>query len=98
MKYSVMMRLGAVTLALLTLAAVVFCALNFQQRKEYKTPDDGVSWLDTAQGIQAWHVASDSPAAKAGIREGDYVTAINEARVRRAVQVTQRLWRLGVWT
>ena len=98
MNDSLRMRLGAVTLALLTLAAVVFCALNFRQRTEYETPDDGISWLDTAQGIQAWHVAPDSPAAKAGIREGDYVTAINDVRVRRAVQVTQRLWRLGVWT
>ena len=42
-------RLGAVTLALLTLAAVVFAALNFQQRVRFVPPDDGVAWTDTAR-------------------------------------------------
>jgi len=36
-------RLGAVTLALLTLAAVIFATLNFQQRSRFILPDDGVT-------------------------------------------------------
>ena len=60
------MRLGAVLLALLTLSAIIFAFLNFQQRSRFVLPDDGVTWLDTQQGVVAWHVVPDSPASKAG--------------------------------
>ena len=96
-KDSLRMRLGAVTLALVTLAAIVYGALNFRERARLDTPDDGVSWLDTAQGVQAWHVSPDSPAAKAGIHAGDLVRAVNGAEVRRATQVTRQLWKAGLW-
>ena len=43
------MRLGAVVLALLTLAAVIFAVLNFQQRSRFIQPDDGVTWMDVPQ-------------------------------------------------
>jgi two-component system NtrC family sensor kinase len=48
MKDSLRMRLGAVILALLTLAAIVFAVLNFQQRSLYVLPDDGVTWMDSS--------------------------------------------------
>jgi len=92
------MRLGAVTLALLTLAAVIFGALNFDQRARFVTPDDGVSWMDADQGVEAWVVAKDSPGEQAGIKPGDLVKAVNGVEVRRAVNVTQQLFRLGAWT
>jgi len=92
------MRLGAVTLALVTGAAMVFGVLNFQQRARFDTPDDGASWLDTSRGIQALHVSPDSPAARAGIKADDRLVGIDGVRIRRAVQVTQRLWRMGLWT
>ena len=97
MNDSLRMRVGAVTLALLTLAAVIFGVLNFQQRRLYDTPDDGVSWLDTAQGVQAWSVAENSPAAKAGIKTGDYLKSIRGVEITRATQVTRQLWREGLW-
>ncbi len=98
MNDSLRMRLGAVSLALLTLAAVVFGVLNFQQRARFDTPDDGVSWLDTQQGVQAWNVEPDSPAAKAGIKPGDYLKAVRGVAVTRATHVTRQLWREGLWT
>jgi two-component system NtrC family sensor kinase len=91
------MRVGAVTLALLTLAAVVYAILNFQQRELYDIADDGISWLDTARGVEAWHVAADSPGAKAGIKPGDRIEAFNGAPVRRATEMTRRLTRAGLW-
>ncbi len=97
MKESLHIKLGAVVLALLTVAAVVFALLNFQQRRQYQTPDDGVSWEDSAAGVRAWAVAPDSPAARAGVEPGDVLKAINGAPVRRAVDVTKRLFRLGPW-
>src|SRR5713226_8351493 len=98
MKDSLRMRFGAVTLALVTVAAIIFAILNFQQRARFDTPDDGISWLDTPQGVQAWHVSPDSPAARAGIKPGDTVQAVNGVEIHRAVQVTRQLWRAGLWT
>jgi two-component system, NtrC family, sensor kinase len=97
MKDSLAIKLGAVVLALVTVAAVAFAILNFEQRTGFESPDDGVSWEDSAEGVRAWMVAPDSPAATAGIRPGDRLRAINGTPVRRAVEVTQRLWRQGSW-
>jgi two-component system, NtrC family, sensor kinase len=91
-------RLTAVFLALLTLVAVVFGVLNFRQRSEFQLPDDGVVWLDTPSGVQAWHITARSPAANTGIKPGDTVTAVAGVHISRAAQVSQQLWRAGVWS
>jgi two-component system, NtrC family, sensor kinase len=98
MTQNLRVSLGAVVLALATLAAVIFALLNFDQRARFELVDDGVAWLDTEDGIQAWQVSPVSPAARAGIRAGDQLLAINGAPVTRAVQVTSRLTRAGLWT
>jgi len=92
------MRLGAVVLALLTLAAVIFAVLNFQQRSRFILPDDGVTWMDSAQGVVAWHVVADSPAAKAGIKQGDVVQSVRGFAIRRATDITRVLFHVGPWT
>ncbi len=97
MKDNLWLRVGAVALALLTLTAVIFGALNYRQRVHFITPDDGVTWLDTSRGVEAGYVASDSPAAKAGIKPGDVLLAINGAPMRRGTEVTGKLWHIGVW-
>ena len=64
MKQNLRVSLGAVVLALATLAAMIFAWLNFVQRETFDTPDDGVAWLDTSSGAQAWKLAPNSPAAR----------------------------------
>ena len=91
------MRLGAVTLALLTFAAIVFAVLNFQQSSRVVLPDDGVTWMDAAQGVLASYVAVDSPAAKAGIKPGDVLETIEGQRIQHGTDVSRLLWRSGVW-
>ena len=98
MKQNLRVSVGAVVLALATLAAVIFAALNFQQRSKFELVDDGVAWLDTDRGVEAWKVSPNSAAAEAGIRPGDHLLSINGATVARAVQVTMRLTRAGLWT
>src|SRR2546423_5062414 len=98
MRQNLRVSLGAVVLALATLAAMIFAWLNFVQRQSFESPDDGVAWMDTAQGPQAWKVAPNSPADRVGIRAGDILVAINGAPVATQVQVTKRLWRAGLWT
>ncbi len=98
MKQNLRVSLGAVVLALATLAAVIFAVINFRQREAYEIPDDGVAWFDTSHGAEAWKLAPNSPAYRAGIRPGDILVAIDGARVETQVQVTRRLWRAGLWT
>ncbi len=81
MKENLRVRVGAVVLALATLAAVIFAWLNFLQRSRYDMVDDGVAWTDSPNGIEAWKVAADSPAAMAGIHPGDLLLTINDAPV-----------------
>ncbi len=91
-------RLGAVMLAVVTFAAIVFAVLNFQQSSQVKLPYDGVAWMDSAQGVVAGHVTPDSPAAKAGIEHGDVLASISGQPIRRGVDVARALWRAGPWT
>jgi len=91
MRQNLHVRLGAVALILATVAAVVFAILNFQQRRSFETPDDGVSWLDTPHGVVAWHVAGNSPAAAAGIKTGDRLVAINGTPIKSARKVRKRV-------
>ena len=98
MKENLRVRVGAVVLALATLAAVIFAWLNFVQRSRYDIIDDGVAWTDSSNGIEAWKVAANSPASMAGIRTGDVLLAINDAPVPRAAHVARRLYRAGLWT
>jgi len=98
MKQSFRVSLGAVVLALATLAAVIFAILNFDQRSRFESPDDGVAWRDTDHGIEAWRVAPGGPAWRAGIRQGDKLVEIAGQPVNGALQVTKRVWRSGLWS
>jgi two-component system NtrC family sensor kinase len=98
MKQNLRVSLGAVVLALATLAAVIYAWINFRQREIFEIPDDGVAWLDTTTGAKAWNVTPNSPAARAGVRPEDILIAIDDSAVHNQVQVTKRLFRAGLWT
>jgi PAS domain S-box-containing protein len=98
MTESLRVRVGAVILVLVTMAAVIFGVINFRQRAAYEYPDDGVTWLDTPSGVVAREIAPKSPAVVAGIKPGDRLISINDNPMRSTVDVTQRLWRVGLWT
>jgi len=98
MNNNLRVRLGAVLLALLTVAAVVFAALNLQQRYRFVPPTDGATWVDTAHGVAAKAIAPNSPADTAGIKRNDTVLSIQGGPVRRATDVTRALWRAGTWS
>jgi len=91
-------RLGAAVLGIATLAAIIFGIINFQQRMMFAAPDDGVSWIEAPSGVVAWHVSPNSPGGIAGIRTGDLVLAVNDVPVHSAIDVTKRLWRIGLWS
>src|SRR2546429_333549 len=98
MRQNLRVSLGAVVLALATLAAIIFSLINFDQRSRFEVVYDGVAWLDTDHGIQASRISPNSPATRAGIRAGDVLLTVNSAKVRRAAEVARRLDRAGLWT
>ena len=98
MKQNLRVSLGAVVLALATLAAVIFALLNFDQRNRYDQPNDGITWIDTDHGVQARHVAPSSPASHTAIHPGDILLTFNGAPISRAAEVARWLDRAGLWT
>ena len=54
--------------------------------------------MERQSGVVAWHVSPNSPGANAGLRAGDQVLAINDAPVHASIDVTKRLWRVGLWS
>jgi PAS domain S-box-containing protein len=91
-------RLTTLSLALLSLVLVGFGILNYQQRALYQVPDDGVSWIDSPQGVTAWIVVRGGPADRAGIREGDQLKAVDGQPISSASDAVQQIYQLGVWS
>ncbi|MCL5006247.1 MAG: ATP-binding protein [Acidobacteria bacterium] len=85
-------------LAIVSVTLVVFAVINFQQKRIYQLPTDGVSWIETPQGLEAWSVPSNTPGQKAGIRAGDILEAINGHRVKTTVQAVRQIFASGVWS
>lgn len=90
-------RLTTLSLALLSLVLVGFGFFNYQQRSLYQNPDNGVSWVETPQGVIAQIVNRGGPADRAGIREGDLLRAINGQVITTEKEEAQQIYQLGVW-
>jgi two-component system NtrC family sensor kinase len=92
-------QLSTAILTVLTLAACVAAAINFQQQfRFHKLATDGAIWVDRSDGIMALHVRSGSGADHAGIRPGDWLVSINGVPIQKALNVTQVLATVGTWT
>jgi len=94
-------QLVSALLVILTVAAVVAAAINFQQQSRFALPDDGVAWVDQVHGdaeqVVAAYVTPGSPALKAGLRTGDVLLSIESVRMDSALKATEVLARLGPW-
>lgn len=87
-----------ISLLLLSAAMLGLAVLNFEQRTRYELADDGVSWIDSREGVKAWIVVHDGPGDRAGIREGDALEAVNGQPIRRAVDAVSAVFHNGVWS
>jgi two-component system NtrC family sensor kinase len=90
-------RFTTVLLAVLSLTLLAFGILNFEQQA-YQLPTDGVSWLDTAEGVEAWIVAPDGPGYRAGIRKADRLRSIGGRRIERSTDAAREVFQTGVWS
>jgi len=90
-------RFLAVLLSLLTIAAVVFAAFNFQKERESTAPDDGVAWVEQGGRLLADRVEPNGPGLKAGIKPGDQLLAVNGQDVKNLPGLERQIYRTGVW-
>src|SRR5580698_912244 len=95
-------QLSTAILTVLTIAAAVSAALNYQQIHRFRLPDDGVTWGDRiGEGgrsqVVAVRVAPTGPAYFAGIRANDILKSIQSAPVVDTSDVPRRLAYVGAW-
>jgi PAS domain S-box-containing protein len=72
------------------IALVVLAVLNISVRG-WTEMEDGVLWLSNGSDVVASAVAPDSPASRAGIRQGDILLKVDETSILRAEDVVEKL-------
>jgi two-component system, NtrC family, sensor kinase len=90
-------RFVAVVLFLLTVAAVVFAGFNFQKERQSSVPDDGIWWVERGGHLLADRVEGAGQGAKAGIKAGDELIAVNGSTVKSTPALERQLYATGVW-
>jgi PAS domain S-box-containing protein len=90
-------QLSTAILTVLTIAAAIAAALNYQQIQRFKLPDDGVTWIDQDGRVVALRVVPNGPAERAGIRVNDVLESIQGAAVYETSDVPRRLANPGAW-
>jgi len=91
-------RFTAGLLILLTVTACVFAWINFQKEHEIRVPYDGIWWTDTGGRLIAKQVEPDGPGARAGVKVGDELTAVNGREVKNTPALERQLYQVGVWS
>jgi two-component system, NtrC family, sensor kinase len=83
---------GRLVLALTFVVTLLgFGAANIALRASWNEVEDGVLWVVGLQGVTAAEVADRSPGARAGIRQGDVLLALNGAPIERPDDVLHAL-------
>jgi two-component system NtrC family sensor kinase len=91
-------RFTALVLFLLTVAAATLGWINFQKEREFQIPSDGVWWVEHGGQLVADSVDADGPGAKAGVKPGDRLVAVNKTDVNGTPALERQLYRSGVWS
>jgi two-component system NtrC family sensor kinase len=86
-----------VTLALLTLAAVVLAIVNFHQEQGFQQPTDGVWWVEATGALKAQRVPAESAGERAGIRTGDLLLSVNQQPTRKIADLVREQFRTKVY-
>ncbi len=102
MPKSYQIRITAVVLAVLTVGACVLAVMNFNAENDFDQPTDGAWWVESATpatqaGLIAQRIPSNSPAARAGIKRGDILVAINEHPTPRLAPLMREVYHVGIY-
>src|SRR5579875_2352639 len=84
-------------LTVLTVAAAVAAALNFQQIHRFPLPDDGAVWMESHGRVIAARLDPGGAAAFAGIRVNDVLESIQGVRVSDVNDVPRILAGVSAW-
>jgi two-component system NtrC family sensor kinase len=98
MKEAFQTRVLALALAIATLGACILAGLNFAQESHSDSPSDGVTWVESTNGLSAQHVPSGSPGQRAGIRQGDRLQAVNDHPIQRFPTYVREIYHSGTWS
>ena len=98
MKSEFQIRFAAGLLFLATLAAVVLGWINFQKEHEFQIPTDGTWWVEKSGALVAERIESEGPGAKAGIKTGDRLAAINGQNITSSAERVRELYSSGPWS
>ena len=88
----------AILLFVLTAAAIILAGINFQKERNFQVPYDGAWWVEHGGNLVADRVEDNGPAAKAGIKEGDLLVAINDDPVHNVSSQVREMYGLGIWS
>ena len=83
---------------IVSLGMIILGGLNVQQKRQWVAPDDGVSWIETSNGVEAILVVAEGPGERAGVELGDVLVAIDEIDIEDDRHVTKVLYDLGEWS
>ncbi len=97
MERTLQTRVVAIVLALLTVTACVFAALNFSQESKFQSPTDGISWVEAHGALEAERVPANSAGDRAGIREGDMLLSVNQQPTPRVASLVREQFRTRVY-
>src|SRR5947209_10320145 len=90
-------QLSTAILTVLTIAAAIAAALNYQQNHKVRLPDDGVVWRDQGAQVVAVSVQPNGPADRAGIRVRDILKSIQGVKINSSEDVPRLLASGGAW-
>jgi two-component system, NtrC family, sensor kinase len=87
-----MVRWGRPALPILVVSVLLCLGMaNIISRATWREMEDGVLWRLTAEGVTASEIANQSPAAAAGLKQGDLLLAIDDQPVQQASDVIASL-------
>ena len=84
-------------LLLATVACVMVALLNLADRRDFRLPDDGITWVDGPDGVESLFVEREGAGGQAGIRIGDRLVRIGSFTIDEALDVPRTLTEVGVW-
>ena len=82
----------------IALVLLAFGLANVTSRATWREVEDGVLWVEQAEGVVVLEVAADSPAARSGLRSGDVLLAIDDRPVQHVADVARALRDLAAGT
>ena len=98
MNKDLQIRFTAIVLVILTVGAVTLAWINFQKERDFQVPYDGVWWIEKGGRLVADRVEANGPGARAGIKQGDELRAVDKQQVTKFASLVEAQYRDGIYS